>query len=760
MSALDKFLSDYLPAKDVWNPVKSKEDLKVPRKSRSGMTNIHENNLPHHRLNENEVDFEPVILQKGRYYNPPSKNLDVHWGFKNEPEGVGFVNAAYPARATETFLRVPDGLQLTGKQRKPRDIFGKEPAMFVLTGNQLPDKVEKEFISMDTPSQRAIRDQVYADGVPRSGIGMDLAMATQQQNSQDKQNDQLYQLMQAITQGSKNTEKMANLMQQASRVPAPPQPPAMAPPEPVPMSQFMLERESTKQAIEKKFDELLKQRPSQIMEEIVAAQKYSDQVAAQYEEKGVGSPPEFLSFKDKLDKFKAETFKEKWIDTGLERVKRKTMAEENKEAIKALAALLINKPLPESPIATPASSRRSSIAASVAEGSRRGSIGSELGFSEFERLADPELEEDPEKAVEELSRVFYNDPIDFTAWNPDTKSELSYRVVGNQVFVKSPSGGYDTKIQTGKDKNGKPIYEQLPLITREAVVRAGGSVNNLIDLIIKEGKVAEKLHLADKDDKDDEAYGSAPSHKKLSPRKIAMTEPVTIVDGVDSLLTKISNNEIIPADYKLLKAAMDDSELFSTFRGLKKMELIMMMQNKNEDLVDALNEYYTKQAKKHHESTVRTFESSTISLRRKSSSGSETGAEGAISPSESIATSMATKGSVTTELYVPKMKYYDEEKSFMNKDIITKTIEDPVEFYNSLYGADMKDIGRYVDEMPTPKNGAVNRAFIKILLNRTAKNNGERIAKGQIRGIYDKILEDYDAGKLKAGKRYIDDFTI
>jgi hypothetical protein len=121
-----------------------------------------------------EDDKEVFLYQKDRFVFPPSKSLTQQFG--NFPDGL-FVQPSFGNNPTETFLRPPEGIPLTKKQRSLRN-YVKEPGMFELIPGDLPPPEPKPFITIDTLTQRTIKEQVYSDGVPRQGVAMDLATET------------------------------------------------------------------------------------------------------------------------------------------------------------------------------------------------------------------------------------------------------------------------------------------------------------------------------------------------------------------------------------------------------------------------------------------------------------------------------------------------------------------------------------------------------------------------------------------------------
>jgi hypothetical protein len=171
MNPLQSFLTN-APVRDTFNPF-------IPRKSRepdlSDLTpkarNSWQQNKPLQPVHTLEDDKEVFLYQKDRFVFQPSKSLTQQWG--NLPEGP-LVNPSFPNHPTETFLRPPEGLSLTAKQRPLRN-YKKEPGLFELIPGDLPPPVPKEFIGMDTVTERSIRDQRYSDGVPRQGVAMDMA---------------------------------------------------------------------------------------------------------------------------------------------------------------------------------------------------------------------------------------------------------------------------------------------------------------------------------------------------------------------------------------------------------------------------------------------------------------------------------------------------------------------------------------------------------------------------------------------------------
>lgn len=459
MSALDNFLQ----AQGSYKPIVSKDAFKMERISRSGLAKEHNSFAVHGKLQDYEVDLEPVIVQKERYYNPPSKNLDVHWGLKNEPDGP-FVNGAYPAKETNTFLRTPEALRLTHKQRKPRDPI-KESGLFYFYGNKLPDRVEKDVISIDTISQRTIRDQVYSDGVPRSGLGMDIALASEQSKIQSGQNDKLYDIMQAVFQSSNENKRAADLLQQALVRPAPVAP-VGATIEPAAPSEF-------KKALEDKFDELLKQRPVDIVRQIKDAQDKVKELQTEYEEKDEEVPAEFLSFADKLKGFQEEAFSTKWGEK--KRVKRSEMMKENKEAVKALASLLITEegyPVFEE-FETPRSSRRSSVKSAPESAMAEPSEKASLSSSEKDAIL-------TQQVLRALPKV-------------PTKFEIG----GNTYIVE---GAVISKVMPNK------TLQPLGGIKIDALKRFGGDINKVVDAMDKRLKIIDETARRKKDDDEASSY--------------------------------------------------------------------------------------------------------------------------------------------------------------------------------------------------------------------------------------------------------------
>lgn len=541
MSALDKWLSLPLQVRDQFNPLVSKDALEKPRHSRSGFASIHNAFAIHGKEQSYETDLEPVMIQKGRYLNPPSNpsKINVHWGFENEPDGP-FINGGYPSKETNTFIRANEPLRLTQFQRKARDPI-KEPEMFNLIGNKLPDYKEKEFITLDTYTQRAIRDQVYADGTPRSGVSMDIAMASQQQSQQQGQNDKLFEIMGAIMQSAQDTKRMANLMQLSSDQPVAPIAPSGAP-EVVPVSEFMKQRKAISEGVEKKFDEILKQRPNDIRRQILEAQQFAANVEEQFKAEEKEVPPEFLSFAEKLQAFKDDEFQEKWGES--KRVKKSEMLKENKEAIKALAGLLENVPI-YTEVKTPMSSRKPSL------------------IPKEEKLLEQAPSEAPTMTKSQKEKAMM-DALSAT---------LPQQAVRERIYM------------DGQDRNiiiqGNIIYESLgremkPIAAINAdILKKYGGFEGFLETLKREGEQERILDRAKKDKDEASSYdgyrrGSSISlkPKSKSASGIPIVEPMEVKrdynnkyeDALPIIIEVLSRDKVIPEDINILRAIMQETD--------------------------------------------------------------------------------------------------------------------------------------------------------------------------------------------------------
>lgn len=160
-------LNDFLTNKPVIGQIGSEGGLdQLFPKARTSLQQPHKSITPSHDGEDKDV----FLYQKDRFVFKPSNDLNKQFG--NFPIGP-HVQPSFGNHPTETFLRAKN-LPLTAKQKKLRN-FIKEPGLFELIPGDLPDPKPKEFISIDTLTQRIIKDQVYSDGVPRSGMAMDFA---------------------------------------------------------------------------------------------------------------------------------------------------------------------------------------------------------------------------------------------------------------------------------------------------------------------------------------------------------------------------------------------------------------------------------------------------------------------------------------------------------------------------------------------------------------------------------------------------------
>lgn len=110
--------------------------------------------------------------------------------------------------------------------------------------------------------------------------------------------------------------------------------------------------------IEEKFNEILKNRPADIADEIRRNKEMVETQIAELEAKGDPVPPELLSFKQKFKMFNEGVFTSKFGRAGV--VDPKKLSETNKTALENLARFLEGRSPTSSPPTTPTTSRRSS----------------------------------------------------------------------------------------------------------------------------------------------------------------------------------------------------------------------------------------------------------------------------------------------------------------------------------------------------------------------------------------------------------------